>query len=79
MGNCHPSKNNVNLSFASANNGFLRVTISHVTLCSQNDQGTLTGKIGNIHHLVSIGYSQCIRRHNAMCRDELVADVVENI
>ena len=26
-----------------------------------------------------IGYSQNIRRHNAMCRDELVADVVENI
>lgn len=25
------------------------------------------------------GYSQNIRRHNAMCRDELVAEVVENI
>ena len=26
-----------------------------------------------------VGYSHNIRRHNAMCRDELVADVVENI
>ena len=26
-----------------------------------------------------VGYSQNIQRHNAMCRDELVADVVENI
>ena len=36
MGNCHPSKTNVNLSFASVNIGFLGWTISHVTLsCSQ--------------------------------------------
>ena len=36
MGNCHPSKTNVNLGFASVNIGFLGVTISHVTLsCSQ--------------------------------------------
>ena len=29
--------------------------------------------------VVFVGYSQNIRRHNAMCKDELVADVVENI
>ena len=29
--------------------------------------------------VVFVGYSQNIRRHNAMCRDELVADVVESI
>ena len=28
--------------------------------------------------MVFVGYSQNIQRHNAMCRDELVADVVEN-
>ena len=32
MGNCHPLKTNVNLDFASVEIGFLRVTISHVTL-----------------------------------------------
>ena len=32
MGNCHPSKTNVNFSFASVDIGFLRVTISHITL-----------------------------------------------
>ena len=36
MGNCHPSKINVNLGFASVDIGLLGVTISHVTLsCSQ--------------------------------------------
>ena len=36
MGNCHPSKTNVKLGFASVNIGFLRVTIPHVTLsCCQ--------------------------------------------
>ena len=28
---------------------------------------------------VFVSYSQNIRRHNAMCRDELVADVVKKI
>ena len=37
-----------------------------------------TGKIRNIHRFRRF-YSQNIRRHNAMCRDELVAEVVENI
>ena len=36
MGNCHPSKTNVNLGFASVDIVFLGVTISHVNLsCSQ--------------------------------------------
>ena len=36
MGNCDPSKTNVNLGFASVDIGFRGVTISHVTLtCSQ--------------------------------------------
>ena len=36
MGNCHPSKTNVNLVFALVDIGVLGVTISHVTLsCSQ--------------------------------------------
>ena len=36
MGNCHPSKTNVNLGFASSDIVFLGVTNSHVTLsCSQ--------------------------------------------
>ena len=36
MGNCHPSKTNVNLSFASVDIGFLGMTISHITRsCSQ--------------------------------------------
>ena len=35
MGNCHRSKTNVDLGFASVEIGFLGVTISHVTLsCS---------------------------------------------
>ena len=35
-GNCHPSKINVNLGYASVDIGFLGVTICHVTLsCSQ--------------------------------------------
>ena len=28
---------------------------------------------------IFVGYSQNIRRHNAMCRDKLVVDVIENI
>ena len=36
IGNCHPSKTNVNLGFASVDIGILGVTISHVTLrCSK--------------------------------------------
>ena len=36
MGNCHPSKTNVNLGFASVDTGFLGVTISNITLsCRQ--------------------------------------------
>ena len=37
-----------------------------------------TCKIRNIHRFRRF-YSQNIRRHNAMCRDELVAEVIENI
>ena len=36
MGNCHPSKTNVNVGFASVDIVFLGLTISHVTLfCGQ--------------------------------------------
>ena len=46
MGNCQPSKTNVNLGFASVDIGFLRVTFSYVTLsCSQY--------LYNIHSTVS--------------------------
>ena len=44
---------------------------------AKKDRGTLTGKITSF--VVFIGYSQNIRRQSAMCRDEHVADVVENI
>ena len=45
MANRHPSKNNINLGFASVDIGFLGVTISHVTLsCRQY--------LYNINHLV---------------------------
>ena len=49
--------------------------------------GTLYIRLRNIYwqdwrytsFTVFFGYSQNILRHNAMCRHELVADVVENI
>ena len=45
--------------------------------CSNNGDFTEDWKYTSFVDFV--GYSQNIQRHNAMCRDELVADVVENI
>ena len=71
MGNCHPSKINVNLRFASVDIGFLGVTVSHVTLsCIQY--------LYNIPCYVMLGYEKWYTSLLLVLCGELHAFEVQN-
>ena len=57
MGNCDPSKTNVNLGFASVDIDFLGVKISHVILtCSQFSRRQAISPVAKFHHLLGRGF-----------------------